>query len=254
MLILNCRFDIIGSTLTPSERSSASAPMSKHTLSLLQDAEGNHCSSFPAVLLRIVQRGAQLVESDTMFQPGLPENYREKQALDMLLEAGSFDPLEWAEGLRLRSPGDDHAKREHIAFAHRAAVCIYLSRVLLSINPDVPMTHDLEALVTDIVYHLSFVQSGDALLTASTWPAFIAGAETHESTRQQWISNRFQELWDAEPWGLFRGGLEVLEGIWERRAQDLPSDAVESSAPSADGEQRNWLLDLRSAGVDWLII
>ena len=228
--------------------------MSKHTLSLLQDAEGNHCSSFPAVLLGLIQSGAQLVQTDCKLSPDLVGDRREEEALQLLHEASSFDPLDWAGRLRSRSPEDDHVNREHIAFAHRAAVCIYLSRVLLSINPGFPLTYDLEALVVDIVYHLSFVQPGNALLMASTWPAFIAGAETHHLDRQQWIANRFQELWNAEPWGLFRGGLEVLESIWEKRQMDLRLDSARSSPFSADKTERNWLLDLRSLGVDWLII
>lgn len=174
--------------------------------------------------------------------------------MDLLRQATSFDPIEWAEGLRSRSPEDDHAKREHIAFAHRAAVCIYLSRVILALRPGLSLGRDLETLVTDVVDHLSFVHPGDELLTASTWPAFIAGAETHILGRKRWIAGRFQELWEVEPWGLFRGGLEVLEDIWEKRAQDLEASKTGPKMPGADGEQRNWLVDLRSVGVDWLII
>ena len=228
--------------------------MSSSTLSLLQDAEGNHCSSFPAELLKLVQSGARLLHADSHSRTDPPTSSAEEQALCLLRRANRFDPLAWARSLQSRSPQNDHSSREHIAFAHRAAACIYLSRVLLSFSPTFDLVQDLEALVTDIVYHLSFVRPGDALLTASTWPAFIAGAETWNVERRAWVMVRYQELFETELWGLFRGAMEVLEGIWERKAECMPVGGLHSTALLQECNVTNWLDELRNRGVDWLII
>lgn len=204
------------------------------------------------MLLDVVRSGLQSLQLDRKASQRHPVACYEEQALGLLKKASTFDPLTWAAKVQFRSPEDDHANREHIAFAHRAAACIYLSRVVLCINPEFDLTHDLEAFVTDIVYHLSFVRPGDALLTASTWPAFVAGAETNLMERQAWVTTRLRELWDAEPWGLFRGALEVLEGIWETRSNASPVSELSSPTTADSGE--NWLNNLRTMGVDWLII
>lgn len=244
-------FDIIGSTVTQPTSSTSGNSWSNAHLSLLQDAEGNHCSSFPAELLQLVQSGAGLVATG---DSSMASHNQEIEASKLLYAAIAFDPTAWAGKLRFRSPTNDHSKREHIAFAHRAAACIYLSRTLLCINPEYPLGRDLEELVTEVVNHLSFIQPGDELLTASTWPAFIAGAETQHFTQQAWIAKRFEDLWAAEPWGLFRGGLEVLEGIWRRRLlEQSPKSDTSSSSPDYTNIS-NWLTDLRAMGVDWLII
>lgn len=177
----------------------------------------------------------------------------ETEASKLLNAAMSFDPTAWAGKLRFRSPMNDHSKREHIAFAHRAAACIYLSRTLLCITPKYPLDRDLEELVADVVYHISFVLPGDEMLIASTWPAFIAGAETQDSAQQAWIAKRFEDLWAAYPWGLFRGGLEVLEGIWQRRASEQSPESNTPPSSSVNAKTSNWLADLRAMGVDWLI-
>ncbi|KAI6859841.1 hypothetical protein KC338_g7167 [Hortaea werneckii] len=63
-LMSNCLiFEIIGST-TSGPLGRFSAQSTKGFLSLLQDAEGNHCSSFPTQLLRTLQTGASLVPAN----------------------------------------------------------------------------------------------------------------------------------------------------------------------------------------------
>lgn len=251
---MRSRFDIVGTTLAGSLGSTTSSGFSSATLSLLQDAEGNHCSSFPALLLGLVQNGAQLMTMGRQDPQGSSGRSPESLALSLLKRATAFDPLAWGNDLKSRTPENDHPNREHVAFAHRAAACIYLSRVALSVSPTVALKHDLEALVTEVVYHLSFVQPGDALLPASTWPAFVAGAETCCAEKMAWVTRRLHELWNAEPWGLFRGALEVLEGIWEKRARVVTSSEIGSTPSSSEWTPTNWLDDLRSQGVDWLII
>lgn len=227
---------------------------SNSALSLLQDAEGNHCSSFPTILLQLVRNGAQLSQPN---HPSTPLYFstgsKQQEALLLLYTAQSFDPLAWATNLQPRSPTADLLHRTHIASAHRAAVCIYLSRVVLSICPTAQLSHNLESLVTDTITHLSLIRPSNALFTAATWPAFIAGAETNDPGRQEWVLRTFHELWEVEPWGLIRGALGVLERIWEGRRGGVVVNGKETLLKGNKGDE-NWIEDLRGSGVDWLIL
>jgi Fungal specific transcription factor domain len=170
--------------------------------------------------------------------------YKEEQAILLLRAAQSFDALAWATALQRHSPHSDLAYRAHIASAHRAAVCIYLSRVLLSISPATELDCNLESLISEVICHLSFIRLGNALFKATTWPTFIAGAETKDPGQQAWVVARLRELWEVEPWGLIRGALGILELIWHRR-----NPSMQGGASTVD-----WIQDLRTLGVDWLIV
>jgi chaperone required for assembly of F1-ATPase len=123
-------------------------------------------------------------------------------------------------------------------------VCIYLSRVLLSISPATELDCNLEPLVSEVICHLSFIRLGNALFKATTWSAFIAGAETKNPGQQAWVVARLREIWEVEPWGLIRGALGILELIWHRR-----NTSMQVGASTVD-----WIQDLRTLGVDWLIV
>ncbi|KAI9742851.1 MAG: hypothetical protein M1818_003580 [Claussenomyces sp. TS43310] len=251
--IIATLFDILGSTFACSIGLVPRDTFSTGALSLLQDAEGNHCSSFPTILLQLMRSGAQLSQPNHPSSPLYSATgSKQQQALLLLYAAQSFDPLAWAINLQPRSPATDLLHRTHVASAHRAAVCIYLSRVLLSLYPTTPLSHELESLVADIITHLSFIRPSDALFTATTWPAFIAGAETNDGTRQEWVARRFQELWEVEPWGLIRGALGVLERIWMGRSGVVVNgEGTPLRGKKGDGD---WIGDLRGRGVDWLIL
>jgi hypothetical protein len=92
------------------------------------------------------------------------------------------------------------------------------------------------------------------LFTATAWPTFIAGAETKDSARQEWVAQRFRQLWEIEPWGLIKGALGVLERIWVRRRRNrvaVDADGTFLNEKKRDGD---WIKDLRGKGVDWLIV
>ncbi|KAG4434436.1 hypothetical protein IFR05_010076 [Cadophora sp. M221] len=247
-LISNCIvFDILGSTLTSTNDRSSDYVMSTETFSLLQDAEGNHCSSMPAILLQMIQAGSQVFQQ--FYAKSHPESFSaadvQQQLLLLLHTTESFDPSAWATILQARSPASDVEHRKHIAAAHRTAVCLYLCRIHLSIFPEVQLAYDLELLAADIVDNLTIIQPSDALFTATTWPAFIAGAETNDSSRQAWAMKRFLELWEVEPWGLMRGAIEVLDQIWSEKRD---------TSFVGNRQNGNWLVNLKERGVDWLII
>ncbi|KAJ9621810.1 hypothetical protein H2204_011726 [Knufia peltigerae] len=267
-LIANCLvFDIIGSALSaPIVHDSPREQFPIANLSLLQDAEGNHCSSFPTFLLQLLRSGSALSlpsNSSSSSSPSSPlidariqQQKQKQQLLSLLSAARDFEPLVWATNVQPHSPAHDLQYRTHIASAHRAGVCIYLSRVLLSLCPSISTTQlpqDLDSLVGDIITHLSFIPKEHALFKAATWPAFIAGAETNDRERQDWVVRRFEELWDVEPWGLIKGALGVLLKIWSNRMTNVvDGDKVNVRAEKL--EHSNWIQDLRGRGVDWLVI
>ncbi|KAL9620364.1 MAG: hypothetical protein Q9160_005064 [Pyrenula sp. 1 TL-2023] len=236
-------------------RSLSSDTFASGAISLLQDAQGNHCSSFPADLLQLIRTGAQLSQNNHPTSPpySLTCSSKQQQALILLSTAQSFHPLTWAQNVQPRFPTTDLQHRTHIASAHRAAVCIYLSRVSLSLNPTTTQVfHDLEPLVANIITDLSFLRPNDALFKATAWPAFIAGAETTDPSNQEWVARRFQELWEVEPWGMIKGALGVLGRIWAGRN----NGAVVNGGEAMKEERRDgdWIRALRGRGVDWLIL
>lgn len=246
------RYDLLGSSFANSYLPH-SGGLSTTTMSLLQDAEGNHCSSFPAALLPLIQAGSQLLKMNDVsaFQDTLIDS-GQHDALHLLHGARSFDPAVWAINLQPRSPADDLLHRTIIASAHRAAVCVYLSRIILALWPSTVLPDDLEILAAEIITHLSNMNPGDALFTATAWPAFIAGLETADLTNRAWVVRRFQGLWEMEPWGLNREALEALRTIWDGRKNE---DAVTSGNDRLykQEENWNWVEKLKNIGTDWLI-
>ncbi|KAK0099711.1 hypothetical protein ONS95_013396 [Cadophora gregata] len=255
-LISNCLvFDILGSTIGSTAGIASGNLLSAEKMSLLQDAEGNHCSSMPAILLQVVQEGARIFQisySATPLDSYTTDRYQQ-QLIALLLTAQSFDPLGWATALQPSSPASDTEHRKQVASAHQTAVCLYLCRVLLFLCPSLVLPYDLESLAADIIRHLTVIKPNDALFTATTWPAFIAGAEINDDANRAWAKERFRELWNVEPWGLMKGAQQALDQIWSERADDASFDDNGVALDNIMGKH-NWLLHLRKRGVDWLII
>ncbi|KAF5551635.1 fungal transcriptional regulatory [Fusarium mexicanum] len=252
-LVSNCLvYDLLGSSFANSYLPHG-GKLSMTTMSLLQDAEGNHCSSFPAALLPLIQAGARILNitdvytfRDTSTSPG-PHD-----ALQLLHAAKSFDPAAWATNLQPRSPADDLLHRTMVACAHRTAVCVYLSRIILALWPSTVLPDDLQVLATEIITHLSHLHPGDALFTATAWPAFIAGLETRDLTNRAWVERRFQELWKIEPWGFTREALEALRTLWCGSKNEIVSTIRDDEFYERE-DNCNWIERLKSLGTEWLI-
>jgi len=71
---------------------------------------------------------------------------------------------------------------------------IYLSRLLLSLGPDARLSNTFETLVSEAIRHMADIRPYDALFAATTWPAFIVGAETNNLRNRAWIAYRFAGL------------------------------------------------------------
>ena len=226
--------------------------LSDTNLSLLQDAEGNHCSSFPTVLLHVMWRAAKIARVEHLPVSSAQESGSlAKQVLLLLHETELFDAHIWATTLLSRSPVSDLSSRTHVASAHCIAVRIYLCRLLLLLDPKTQLSNNLESLAIEAICHMANIRTCDALFTATTWPAFIAGAETNNLHNRAWIVQRFAELWEVEPWGTVRGALDVLRGIWSEKEGLLVGGQDARREGPSDG---NWIVRLRQTGVDWLII
>ncbi|KAI5201298.1 hypothetical protein E4T38_06150 [Aureobasidium subglaciale] len=244
------RFDILASTATsPNTESPLDAmpdSVTPHMENLLRDAEGTHCSSFPATLLQLLQSGTQLSNTRMSLQA------KHNQLFMLVCAAKSFDPLIWATELQPRSPSADLQQRARVARAHKAAVTIYLSRLLLSTYPDTKPSCDFEAMVMEIVDNISDVRRHDDLFSATTWPAFVAGAESNVVDMRKRVAARFRELWKVEPWGLMRRALETMETIWAIKSVRIENGAT--CSPNDGIRDGDWILYLKETGVDWLIL
>lgn len=211
---------------------------------LLRYAEANNYLSCPAILLQALLATAQLsrdLPSEVI--ANATSRAIKDQVYALLLTAQSFDPLSWATELQRISPQCDLDSRIHIASAHKAAVCIYISRILLSFSPNSEVCETLEPLVIDIISHLSLISQEDALFKAGTWPTFVAGAETRDPERRAWAMTKLHLLWTLLPWGYIRSTMEVLAGVWRKR----------DAAVNSDSCTLDWIQDLMTLEVDCLI-
>ncbi|EMT71466.1 Acriflavine sensitivity control protein acr-2 [Fusarium odoratissimum] len=204
-------------------------------------------------LLPLIQAGAQILNiNDVYMFPDASINSGQHDALQLLHAAKSFDPAAWATNLQPRSPADDLLHRTMIACAHRTAVCVYLSRIILALWPSTVLPDDLQVLAAEIITHLSHLHPGDALFTATAWPAFIAGLETRDLANRAWVETRFQELWKIEPWGFTRDALGALRTIWGGRKNEVLLTSSDDEFYERE-ENWNWIETLRNLGTDWLI-
>lgn len=235
------RFDIFGCVSGSPGDSVPSSAISNGALSLLQDEEGKHCSSFPVPLLQILELGSRLAGSESSTRSTFRSTVIGQDDVEELLKAAQrFDPSAWATSLL---PSDlDIEQRMHIASAHQAAVCIYLIRALDLKDLDLQPPQDVESLVGQIKTHLAFVSAEDTLFVATAWPAFVAAAEAKDEEFAIWATEHFERLWQVEPWGLIKGALVILDMLWKRQRQ------------TPTGTEHNWVTYMREKRMDWLIL
>jgi hypothetical protein len=179
---------------------------------------------------------------------------RQNKLFVLICAAKSFDAGAWAIEVQPLSPTADVEQRTMVARAHKAAVTIYLSRLLISLYPTTKPSCDFEALVTEALKNISGIDITSPLFTATTWPMFITGAETNVVEKQRWVATRLRKRWEVEPWGLLEGALETLETIWglkQARAEHTRILPPAKHDISTDGD---WVQYLRETGVDWLIL
>ncbi|KAM5461111.1 hypothetical protein MferCBS49748_007382 [Microsporum ferrugineum] len=165
--------------------------------------------------------------------------FEQEQALNLIEKARGFDINAWAASVQGISSTNDFESRVHVASAHKLAVCLYIHQAVPSAR--LMDKHSSKATVEDIIGHLSFILPGNLLLKGTSWPTFIAGAETHDPTHQAWIVARLHALWEMLPWGYVHTAIEMLKTIWSM--EDLATDTT-----------GGWLQKLKALGNDWIVV
>jgi hypothetical protein len=206
-----------------------------NVLWLLRKAEANNYLSCPAVLLHAARTAARV--SSAHRRPDQAQELNNHR-FRLMNSIASFDPAAWAADLQNSSPYEDLVDRTHLASAHKAAMSIYVYRIMQSSAG----SENLESLVKEIIFHLSCIPLSSALSKATPWPVFIAGAETLDQVSQSWVATRLSDLWTTIPWGYVRNALKILESRWKRREGN-----------DRNSSSQDWTQGLSTLGYEWFI-
>jgi hypothetical protein len=159
----------------------------------------------------------------------------------LIQKAQDFDIPGWANALHSISyfRNIPVQSRIHVGSAHRLAACLYTSQAIP--NAGAHLGDDAgERLSRQIFEHMASVPDEDPNFKALAWPTFIAGAETKNPERRQWIMNRLRRLVFYCPWGFLYTAMEALQVIW---------------ALDSDGKgQKGWVQTLRDPELNFLIV
>lgn len=230
------RYHILGSTLADGAIAARIARYAFELLPVMKRVEVNSYLSCPPEILRIILSASQLSYETPCTDWSLTAA---DEALALIDEALAFDIPAWADRLRQLPNVTDIESRIHVASAHRSAVCLYILQALPLVRAVRPV--DTMVLVDDILSHLAQIQDGDPYFKATSWPTFIAGAETRDAEKRAWTLSRMFAIWNICPWGYVFTAIEMLKATWQM--QD-----------SGTGSGVNWLQDLKAMGFGYLIV
>ncbi|KAF3481384.1 acriflavine sensitivity control protein acr-2 [Arthroderma uncinatum] len=225
---------ILGSTFSPKlPRTGAIHYPPLDALPMLERAEANSYMSCPAFLLQIMLSASHLSSLDKV------TTLEEEQAFYLMKRAQSFGIHAWAASVQGISSYNDFDSRVHVATAHKSAVCLYIHRAVPSAS--LLDKSSIKATINDIIWHLSFILPGNLLLKGTSWPTFIAGAESHDPEQRAWVVARLHALWEILPWGYVHTAIEMLRTTWA--AEDLATELT-----------GGWLQRLKALGNDWIVV
>lgn len=207
----------------------------------MKRVEVNSYLSCPPEILQIILLASQL-SYDTPCTDWTLSTADE--ALVLIDQALEFDIPKWAKQLQRVSNVADIESRMHVASAHRSAACLYILQALPLARAVRPV--DTTLLVNDILSHLGRISENDSFFKATSWPTFIAGAETKNAEKRAWALTRLMAIWNICPWGYIFSAIEMLKASWEM--QDTGS-----SSGTGDGGI-SWLQGLKSMGFENLIV
>ncbi|KAF1729878.1 Acriflavine sensitivity control protein acr-2 [Beauveria bassiana] len=230
-------YHILGSTLTSGSWAAQITHYAFELLPVLKRTEVNSYLSCPSEILQIILKASQLSYETPCTDWNLAAV---DQALMLIREVSGFNIPAWATQLQQASNVKDVESRIHVASAHRSAVCLYIFQAL-------PLARavqvvDTQALVDDILHHLSQIGKADPYFKASSWPTFIAGAESRDAEKRVWTLTRLMEIWEVCPWGYVFTAIEMLKATWQMQ-DTRPGD-----------ENVNWLQALKAMKFQGLIV
>ncbi|KOS22815.1 Acriflavine sensitivity control protein acr-2 [Escovopsis weberi] len=234
-------YHVLGSTLASGKLAANIARYSTDLMPVMKRVEVNSYLSCPPEILHIILKASQLSYETPCTDWTLPSA---GEALSLIDDALAFDIQGWADRLRERHNAGDMESRVHIASAHRSAVCLYILQALPLVRSVRPL--DPGALVNTILEHLGHIGEADPYFKATSWPTFIAGAETRDVEKRTWAMGRLLGIWETCPWGYIFTAIEMLKATWD----------MQDASPRAAGDEPavNWLKGLRGMGYDCLIV
>lgn len=203
----------------------------------MKRAELTSYLSCPPEILQIILQASQLSHETPCTDSSLLDAGK---ALELIDQALSFDIPAWAASLEQHRDIADLESRVHLASAHRSSACLYILQALPFIRAVRPV--DTDFLVSDILSHLTAVGEDDPYSKASSWPIFIAGAETRDPEKRTWALKRLLAIWEICPWGYLFSAIEMLKATWALQDRAGHENDV------------NWLRDLRGLGFENLIV
>ncbi|KNB17506.1 hypothetical protein FOXG_15025 [Fusarium oxysporum f. sp. lycopersici 4287] len=209
--------NILGSTLTSGALAARVARQAIQFLPVMKRVELTSYLSCPPDILNIILSASELSH--------------EVPWTDQALGAADY--------LRQHSLIEDLDSRVHLAAAHRSAACQYILQALPQVRS--MRSIDTDLLLDDVLSHLAAIDENGPYFKASSWPTFIAGAETRDPEKRTWTLTRLLSIWEICPWGYLFAAIEMLKAIW----------AMQDTRGS---EKVNWLHDLRGMGFENLIV
>ncbi|KAI5463503.1 fungal-specific transcription factor domain-containing protein [Mariannaea sp. PMI_226] len=232
-------YHILGSTLAPGGLSARIARQAFEFLPVMKRVELTSYLSCPPEIFQIILSASQLANEPPSADSLVPAA---DEALALIDQALTLDIAAWAVYLKRLTGITDIESRVHLASAHRSAACLYILQALPAVRSVRPV--DTEMLVDDILSNLAFIDEKDPYFKATSWPTFIAGAETRDPEKRTWSLARLLAIWETCPWGYLFTAIEMLKATWAWQ---------DANRKSEDGGV-NWLRDLRGLGFDYLII
>ncbi|KAL6234369.1 hypothetical protein BDW75DRAFT_231214 [Aspergillus navahoensis] len=203
-------------------------------------AEATSYISLPTTLLHTLFKACELsnlVSVSTMLNnPKTDYSGILSQAQTLLKSTKSFDAHAWALSLEGSSDSSRALSRVHTAPVHQNALLTYICRSVDSIASPTALGENTDTLVTNIITHLSFVASTDPIFVATTWPTFIAGAETDNPVYRRWAVDRLAEFWS------------LVGTAWRLRDEAGAGDRAEGAV-----KRESWIQQLKELKKYWLI-
>jgi len=147
--------------------------------------------------------------------------------------------------------------RVYVASAHRAAACLYILQSIpaagLAFNSHRHVGGSCgdrrrltaEGLVVEIMTHLTHVPVEDSNIKATSWPTFVAGAESDDLDRRLWAINRLRALWRLCPWGFLSTAATTLEHVWRVR------DGVDGQR---GGMKPSWVQVVKNMDLNFVVV
>lgn len=183
----------------------------------------------------------------------LPERSKPIETPSALLQhIRAFDPSVWAEEMQTFLFLPDLSARIALAAAYKAAVYLYVSRVLsrprsgsasasssaLSTSFGLPADH--ETVVDELIHQLSVIPRADPHFKCLLWPTFIAGAEIKYPSQRAAILERLGAIYSAITSVNVRNAAWVLSLMWQKQDLKLQRQERRSSGrPTAEEHHRH---------------